>query len=163
MKVKILVVLSILIAVAIAIILTKKSEIKVHLQAQGYLEYSTDEAITLAYTKCSTCHNSGKITNYCFRCGPPFIVVVHNMRKLLTIEKSKFGNALIPDITDAEAVAITEVWNALLGNWEDTWRKKDMIKMLENDSALINLLNTPLADRTLEQALSGKKAPGAAN
>ena len=85
------------------------------------------------------------------------------MRKLLSIEQSRSGPSSIPDITDAEAVAITQVWNALLGNWEDSWRKKDMIKMLGNDEALINLLNTPSSDRKLEKALSGKKAPGAAN
>jgi len=114
------------------------------IKARGYLEYSPDEAISLAYSKCSGCHNSAKITNYCFRCGPPFVVVVRNMRTLLALEKSKPGREGLSDISDTEAVTIVQVWNALIGNWEEGWRKEDLIKMLEGDAALIKLVNPPL-------------------
>jgi hypothetical protein len=67
----------------------------------------------------------------------------------------------VPRLTDAEAVAITQVWNALVGNWEKYWRKQDLLKLLQDDRALIDLLNTPLEERKLEIALEGKKAAGA--
>lgn len=161
MKSKIFIVIAVILAAVLAILWIKKGEIKARLQSEGYIEYTTDEAISLAYSKCSTCHSAVKITNYCFRCGPPFIVVVRNMRTLLALERQKAGKSFLPDISDAEAVVITQVWNALLGNWEDSWRKKDLIKMLEKDEALKNLLDTPPADRNIEKALFGKKAPGA--
>lgn len=124
----------------------------------GYIAYTPDEAIELAYTKCAQCHNvEEKIAKYCFSCGPPFIVQIHFMRIILKQEMW----ADVPRLTDAEAVAITQVWNALVGNWEKYWRKQDLIKLLQDDRALIDLLNTPLEERKLEIALEGKKAAGA--
>lgn len=131
-----------------------------YLKSSGYLEYTPFEAQELAYTKCRQCHPIDKVTKYCMRCGPPFIVVTHNMKKLISIEKQKAGTQWIDSMTDAEANAITEVWNAIVGNWEDTWRKEDLKKLLENDSAMIKLLDTPVKWRKIETALKGKTAEG---
>lgn len=60
-------------------------------KARGYLEYTHVEAQELAYTKCKQCHPIDKVTKYCMRCGPPFIVVAHNMKKLIALEKQKQG------------------------------------------------------------------------
>lgn len=129
-------------------------------KARGYLEYTPDEAVSLAYAKCSSCHNIDKITKYCFRCGPPFIVVVHNMKSLIDIEKAKPGKEYLPTITDAEAVAISQVWSGLIGNWEEGWRNEDLKKLLKGDEALIELLDTPFSQRKIEQALMKKSIPG---
>src|SRR4030067_3612793 len=46
----------------------------------GYIEYSPKEAEHLAAMRCSRCHELDKVKKYCFRCGPPLIVVGRNMR-----------------------------------------------------------------------------------
>ncbi len=130
------------------------------LKAEGLLSYTPEEAQELAFTKCSQCHSSERVSKYCFRCGPPLIVVVHNMKTLIELERKR-GKKSIESFTDAQAVAIAQVWNALVGNWEDTWRRKDIIKLLEGDEALLKLLDTPVSERPIESALSGKHAPGA--
>lgn len=160
-KTKYLVLSSILILISLLVAWTFKDSLLFNLKAKGYLEYSPDEAITLAYTKCSGCHNTNKITNYCFRCGPPFVVVVHNMKTLIALERQKPGRQNIPTITDAEASTIVQVWNALIGNWEEGWRKEDLTKLLQGDQALIDLLNTSPSERKIEAALYGKEVPGA--
>jgi hypothetical protein len=66
----------------------------------------------------------------------------------------------VKPLTDAEAVAITQVWNGLIGNWESDWRVQDMTKLLGKDRALIELLNTPPEERSIEVALADKFAPG---
>lgn len=126
----------------------------------GYIEYSSQEAEQLAVMRCSRCHELEKVTKYCFRCGPPLIVVVHNMKAFVTLWEKKFPEQKIFQLTDAEAVAIAQVWNALIGNWEDGWNKTDLIKLLENDTALLKLLDTPVEKRKIEAALRGKSAPG---
>ncbi|MBQ76843.1 MAG: hypothetical protein CMQ20_17700 [Gammaproteobacteria bacterium] len=127
-------------------------------KAQGYLDYTPDEAITLAYERCATCHDVEKVLLYCSRCGPPFIVTIHFMKKYIDLANLD-GNHVTP-LTDAEIVAITQVWNGLIGNWESDWRVQDMTKLLGNDQALIELLNTPPEERRIEVALAGKFAPG---
>ena len=151
----------IFLATVLLIAWLSKDTILSEMKSKGYLEYTPDEAISLAYSKCSGCHNSAQITNYCFRCGPPFIVVVRNMRELLALEKSKPGREGLPDISDTDAVAIVQVWNALIGNWEEGWRKEDLITMLKGDTALIDLVSVPPSERRIEAALFGKKVPGA--
>ncbi|MBI5892844.1 MAG: hypothetical protein HZB79_04200 [Deltaproteobacteria bacterium] len=137
-----------------------KEKVLMYMKSRGYLEYTSQEAQELAYTKCKQCHPIDKITKYCMRCGPPFIIVTHNMKKLISIEKQKPGTAWIDYMTDAEANAMTEVWNAIVGNWEDTWRKEDLKKLLENDKAMLKLLDTPVKERKIETALKGKTAEG---
>ena len=56
---------------------------------RGYIPYTTDEAVTLAYTRCTTCHPADKMLKYCSRCGPPFIVVSHSMKKYTELMNQK--------------------------------------------------------------------------
>ena len=125
---------------------------------RGYLPYTTDEAVTLAYDRCTACHPAEKMTKYCARCGPPFIVVSHSMKKYVELMIQK-GEPFKP-FSDAETIAITQVWNGLVGNWEPDWGSKDIHKLLQGDQALIRLAETPLAERPIELALKNKHAPG---
>ncbi len=125
---------------------------------RGYLPYTTDEAVTLAYERCTTCHPAEKMLKYCSRCGPPFIVVSHSMKKYTELMNLKGGN--FKPFSDAEAIAITQVWNGLVGNWEPDWGSKDIKKLLQGDQALIRFAETPLAERPIELALKNKQAPG---
>lgn len=128
------------------------------LKAGGYVRYTPEEAQALAYKKCSQCHNTDRIAKYCMRCGPPLAVVVHNMKTLVRLDKER-GKPVEP-YTDAQAVAIAEVWNAEVGNWEDAWRMQDLVRLLEGDRALIKLIETPVKERRIETALAGRSAPG---
>lgn len=130
-------------------------------KAMGYVAYTPEEATELAYQRCSGCHTEEKILKYCTRCGPPFIVVSHNMRRYIELSNAQQPELNLKQFTNAELVAITEVWNALIGNWESDWPNKDLRKLLDNDTALIQLLDTPVTDRHIETALEGKSAPGA--
>ena len=134
--------------------------IKARLKSAGYMEYSPEEAVKLAYQRCTTCHNEEKMLKYCSRCGPPFIVVVHYMKRYIDIAQQK-GAVDVKQLTDAEAVAITQVWNAMVGNWEGDWRKEDLKRLLNNDEALVRLLEVPVEKRPIEKALKDKAAPGA--
>lgn len=125
---------------------------------QGYLSYTTDEAVTLAYSRCTTCHAADKMLKYCSRCGPPFIVVSHSMKKYTELMNQKGGN--FKPFSDAEVIAITQVWNGLVGNWEPDWGSKDIHKLLQGDQALIRLAETPIEKRPIEMALKNKQAPG---
>ncbi len=127
-------------------------------KARGYLAYTPDEAVSLAYERCAGCHDVDKVLLYCSRCGPPFIVTIHFMKKY--IELANLDGDHVKPLTDAEVVAIAQVWNGLIGNWEADWRVEDMTKLLGNDRALIELLNTPLEQRAIEMALADKSAPG---
>jgi hypothetical protein len=57
-------------------------------------------------------------------------------------------------------IAITQVWNGLVGNWEPDWGNKDINKLLQGDQALIRLAETPVDQRPIEMALKNKRAPG---
>lgn len=126
---------------------------------RGYLAYSPDEAVTIAYRRCSTCHDAEKMLRYCTRCGPPFIVVVHSMKKY--VELTNQNNETFRPFSDAELVAIAQVWNALVGNWESGWGNKNLTKLLQGDTALIRLLETPVEQRPIETALKDRRAQGA--
>ena len=134
--------------------------IKQRLRSAGYLAYTPDGAKLLAMKRCTQCHNLDKTLRYCSRCGPPLIVVVHNMKAYEAIWQKNYPNTPITPITAADAVAITQVWNALVGNWENTWRPKDMEKMLAGDKPLLKLLRTPRDKRPIESALRGTEAAG---
>lgn len=125
---------------------------------RGYLPYSTDEAVTLAYNRCTTCHPAEKMLKYCARCGPPFIVVSQSMKKYTELMNLKGGN--FKPFSEAETVAITQVWNGLVGNWEPDWATKDIKKLLQGDQTLIRLAETPVEKRPIELALKNKHAPG---
>lgn len=126
---------------------------------RGYLAYTPEEAITLAYSRCSSCHNAEKMLRYCARCGPPFIVVVHSMKKYVELTNQK--KETFRPFSDAEAVAIAQAWNALVGNWEAGWGEKNLKKLLQGDSELIRLVETPIEQRPIELALKNQRAPGA--
>lgn len=126
---------------------------------RGYIAYTPDEAVTLAYTRCSSCHSIDKTLKFCATCGPPFIIVSHSMKKY--VEVMNENGADYKQFSDAELVAIVQVWNALVGNWEEDWRQKDIAKMLQGDAALIELAKTPREQRPIEMVLKDKKAPGA--
>jgi hypothetical protein len=126
---------------------------------RGYLDYTPDEAVSLAYTRCSSCHDIEKTLKFCATCGPPFAITIHSMKKY--IEVMNKNGAEYKQFSDSESVAIAQVWNALVGNWEHDFRQKDLIKMLQGDVALIKLVKTPKEERPIEAALKGKKAPGA--
>ncbi len=130
------------------------------IKSRGYLAYTPEEAIDLAYSRCSTCHSEEKMLKYCTRCGPPFIVVAHFMKKYVDITNTRNSHIDLPQFSDAEISAIVQTWNALIGNWEDDWPKEDLRKLLDNDQALIDLLDLPLDQRPIETALKDKHAPG---
>jgi hypothetical protein len=129
-------------------------------KAKGYLAYTPEEAIDLAYNRCTTCHSERKILLYCARCGPPFIVVSHFMKKYVEIMNLQAEGAVVEQFTDAELLAITQVWNGLIGNWEGDWPRKDLKKLLGEDRSLIGLLETPVAQRPIEAELKDHSAPG---
>lgn len=126
---------------------------------RGYLAYTPDEAVTLAYGRCSSCHNAEKMLRYCARCGPPFIVVVHSMKKYVELTNQKKES--FRPFSDAESVAIAQAWNALVGNWESGWGEKNLKKLLQGDNELIRLIETPVDQRPIEMALKNQRAPGA--
>ncbi len=161
LKAKTLIALLAIVTACAVSLLIYKDNILFDLKARGYLEYTTDEAVELAYDKCDRCHSIEKAVNYCPRCGPPFVIAIHNMKILIAKGVGNPGVKGFPTISDAEAVAITEVWNGLVGNWEEGWRKDDLIKMLQGDQALIDLLEIYPQNRPIESKLFGKKAPGA--
>ncbi len=135
------------------------SQILAEAKYRGYLEYTPNEAVTLAYSRCTGCHEIEKTLKFCATCGPPWAITINSMKKY--IEVMNKNGADYKQLSDSESVAITQVWNALVGNWEHDFRQKDLIKMLKGDVALIKLVKTPKEERPIEMALKGKKAPGA--
>ena len=129
-------------------------------KASGYIAYTPEEAIALAYERCSTCHSEEKMLKYCSRCGPPFIVVAHFMKKYTEITNAQNKHINLEQFSDAEIVAIAQAWNALIGNWESDWPERDLRKLLAKDRALIDLLALPVEQRPIEAALRDKRAPG---
>ncbi len=129
-------------------------------KSMGFIGYTPEEAIALAYERCSTCHSEEKMLKYCSRCGPPFIVVAHFMKKYTDITNARNKGHELQQFSDAEIVAIAQAWNALIGNWESDWPKEDLRRLLDKDLALINLLMTPVEQRPIEAALKNKRAPG---
>lgn len=150
-----------LLALAGALLVPNPLQAKLLAEAKyrGWVAYTPEDAVTLAYSRCAGCHTSEKMLKYCARCGPPFIVVTHTMRKYVELANQK-QQALRP-FSDAELVAITQAWNALVGNWEAGWGEKNLKKLLQGDTALVGLLQKPLAERPIEFALKDRRAPGA--
>ena len=127
-------------------------------KARGYLPYSPEEAVAMAYDRCGGCHEDEKILKYCARCGPPFIVVANFMKKYVDVANSQ--GASIPPFTTAELTAIIQVWNGLVGNWEKDWRQEDLKHLLRGDQVMIDLLETPVEKRPIESVLRDTSAPG---
>ncbi len=125
---------------------------------RGYLPYTPDDAVSLAYSRCTTCHDEQKMLKYCSQCGPPFIIVSQTMKKYVALSNQK--GAKIRPFSGPELVAITQAWNAMVGNWEPNWGVKDITTLLKGDAALVRLAETPLKKRPIEVALKGRSAPG---
>ncbi|MDX8411152.1 MAG: hypothetical protein R8K46_04655 [Mariprofundaceae bacterium] len=152
----------IVVAAAVGVLLVPNplgSQILAEAKYRGYVAYTPDEAVTIAYTRCTTCHDAEKMLKYCARCGPPFIVVSQSMKKYVEIMNEQGGD--FRPFSDAETVAITQAWNALVGNWEPDWGLKDVTTLLQGDAALIRLAETPVEKRPIEMALKDQRAPGA--
>lgn len=153
---------SVVVLAAIGVLLVPNSvggQILAEAKYRGYLDYTTNEAVTLAYTRCTGCHGIEKTLKFCATCGPPFVITTHSMKKYIEVMNN--NGADYRQFSDSELVAISQVWNALIGNWEHDFREKDLIKMLQGDVALIKLVKTPKEERPIEAALKHKKAPGA--
>ncbi len=159
MKKPVLILLVILVFIAISAVFFIKGDygqkIMGEIKARGIIEYNVAEAVEMATNKCSQCHAIDQIKRYCDRCGPPFIVVVHNMRKYeIPQRRNRDSKLKISDITDSQAAAIVQVWNATIGNWEKGFKREDIERLLEGDKPLIALLNTPFEKRKIESSLS---------
>lgn len=122
-------------------------------KANGYLEYKPDEALRLARTICTQCHTDERIKLYCPRCGPPFVAVVPHMQTFIDNYKKTKPNIEFINITEPQAVAIVQVWNALVGNWEADFREQDILKLIGHYDRLAKLYKTPVEQRKIEYAL----------
>jgi len=123
-------------------------------KAAGYLAYEPMEAYKMATTICTQCHTSERIKMYCPRCGPPFVAVVPHMQAFIDNYKVTKPDLEITNITEAQAVAIVQVWNALVGNWESDFREQDILKLIGGYRQLAALYKTPVAQRGIESALA---------
>ncbi len=123
-------------------------------KANGYLEYTPLEAHKLAKTICTQCHSDERIKLYCPRCGPPFVVVVPHMQTFIDNYRITKPELEFMAITEHQAVAIVQVWNALVGNWEADFREQDILKLIGNYDELVALYKTPVDKRKIEYALS---------
>ncbi|OGV96558.1 MAG: hypothetical protein A2Z59_08630 [Nitrospinae bacterium RIFCSPLOWO2_02_39_17] len=169
MKKKIIIFISVLAIILVGVTLVIAvpnsigKKITDEIKARGYIEYSSDEAKVLALEKCTQCHDTERILKYCHRCGPPFIAVIPHMRKFLEEYKVREPHKKFSDITDYQASAIIQTWNALVGNWEGDFRKEDALKLIGNNKILVDLYNTPVEKRKIEYTMlkRGDKTKGA--
>ncbi len=125
-------------------------------KAKGYMEYEPYEAYTLAHDICTQCHSTERIKLYCPRCGPPFIAVVPHMQTFIDNYKQTKPNLKFENVTEYQAVAIVQVWNALVGNWEGDFREQDILKLIGHYDILKEFYKTPVKDRHIEYALSNR-------
>ena len=125
-------------------------------KASGYLKYTPAEAYKLANKICTQCHTTERIKLYCPRCGPPFVAVVPHMQNFIDNYKTTKPNIKFINITEPQAVAIVQVWNALVGNWEKDFRKQDIMKLIGHYDLLKKLYETPVEKRPIEYALMNR-------
>lgn len=124
------------------------------LKAKGYIDYTPTEAYKLARTICTQCHTDERIKLYCPRCGPPFVAVVPHMQIFIQNYKTTRPDLVIENISEVQAVAIVQVWNALVGNWEHDFRERDIERLVGRYPFLMELYKTPIEKRPIEHALS---------
>ncbi|MGK7345166.1 MAG: hypothetical protein ACNS63_05095 [Candidatus Nitrospinota bacterium M3_3B_026] len=122
-------------------------------KANGYMEYTPVEAYKLAKRICTQCHTEERIKLYCPRCGPPFVAVVPHMQTFIDNYKRTKPNLKLQNITQHQAAAIAQVWNALVGNWEGDFREQDILKLIGHYDVLKELYKTPVEKRSIEYAL----------
>lgn len=125
-------------------------------KALGYIDYTPMEARTLAKKICTQCHSDERIKLYCPRCGPPFVAVVPHMQTFIDNYKTTKPELEFISITEHQAVAIVQVWNALVGNWEQDFREQDMLKLIGHYEKLQALYKTPVEQRKIEYALMNR-------
>jgi hypothetical protein len=132
------------------------------IKARGYIEYTIDEAKTLALQRCTQCHDTERILKYCHRCGPPFVAVIPTMKNFIEQYKMKESYRHVQEMKGYQKSVIAQVWNAWVGNWEGDFKREDMLKMIGNDKILLELYNTPVEKRKIEYAMKkkGDKAKG---
>ncbi|MBF0169562.1 MAG: hypothetical protein HQK87_00490 [Nitrospinae bacterium] len=123
------------------------------LKASGYVEYQPTEAYALAKKVCTQCHSEERIKMYCSRCGAPFVAVVPHMQSFVQNYRKTRPDLEFRGVTEAQAVVIAQVWNALVGNWESDFREEDMKKLIGDYPALFALYKTPVAERPIESVL----------
>ena len=156
-----------LLAAGAALIITPNSfgdRIQEEARARGYREYSPDQAKKLAEARCTQCHQMDRIAKYCSRCGPPFIVVITHMDRLMKQHQEKNPGKKLLGLTKTQQLVVVQVWNALVGNWEKDFRKEDMVSMIgQGNDHLLALLDTPVDERKIENALAktGHRLKGA--
>jgi hypothetical protein len=126
-------------------------------KANGYMPYAPMEAYELAHRICTQCHSDERIKMYCPRCGPPFVAVVPHMQKFIENYKMTKPNLRYMTITEPQAVAIVQVWNALVGNWEKDFREQDMLKLIGHYDRLVALYKTPVEKRPIEWFLANRE------
>ncbi len=139
------------------------NRIKEEAKAKGYMEYTPLEAKKLAEIRCSQCHQLERIAKYCRRCGPPFVVVMTHMERLMSQHQSRNPKKEILGLTKHQEVAVVQVWNALVGNWEADFRREDLVNMVgKHNGHLLALLDTPIEKRPIESGLmkSGQRLKG---
>lgn len=125
-------------------------------KANGFIDYTPDEARALAMAICTQCHTTERIKLYCPRCGPPFIAVVPHMQTFIDNYKMTKPELEFNNITEHQAVVIVQVWNALVGNWEGDFREQDMLKLIGHYDKLQALYKTPVDKRRIEYALMNR-------
>jgi len=126
-------------------------------KANGYMQYSPMEAYDLARRICTQCHTDERIKMYCPRCGPPFVAVVPHMQKFIENYRTTKPDMHFMNITEPQAVAIVQVWNALVGNWEKDFREQDILKLIGHYDRLVALYKTPVEKRPIESFLANRE------
>lgn len=126
-------------------------------KANGMVAYEPAEAYAMAKKICTQCHTDERIKKYCERCGPPFIAVVPHMQSFIENYKVSKPGLKVENITEIQAAAIVQVWNAIIGNWEKDFRQEDMLKLIGPYEELKKLYLTPIEKRPIEMALMGRE------
>ncbi|MDH4182842.1 MAG: hypothetical protein OEV92_01355 [Nitrospinota bacterium] len=126
-------------------------------KANGYMQYSPMEAYDMARMICTQCHTDERIKMYCPRCGPPFVAVVPHMQTFIENYRKTKPDMHFINITEPQAVAIVQVWNALVGNWEKDFREQDILKLIGHYDRLKALYQTPVDQRPIEAFLSNRE------
>lgn len=126
-------------------------------KASGFIPYEPVEAYNMAKRICTQCHSDERIKKYCERCGPPFIAVVPHMQSFIENYRVAKPDLKLENITEVQAVAIVQVWNAIMGNWEKDFREQDILKLIGPYKLLSKLYLTPIEKRPIESALMGRE------
>ncbi|MDH5478493.1 MAG: hypothetical protein OEY50_09180 [Nitrospinota bacterium] len=152
-----LVLLALLIAGVVFIPNPVGARIMSEAKANGYIQYHPLEAYDMARMICTQCHSDERIKMYCPRCGPPFVAVVPHMQTFIENYRKTKPDVQFVNITEPQAVAIVQVWNALVGNWEKDFREQDILKLIGHYDQLKALYLTPVDQRPIEAFLSGRE------